>query len=1406
MGNSAASGTPKTPKGATEAAGQEQRTTSWVLPVSTAVVLIAAFCMYYFVYVKAQREYLGNRNFRSLAALGDQLQKMVTIHGSILEFYADMSSTKRHVREPHRERVNLKDILRVRPEDKSLPETAQDREARKDYVRYLAPTFDLADPGTKKLADRTHRLETSRRDGRWVLEFDALPETGEPKDYRGSLVIEELFRPLVESMPFDDILLASDKGEIVYQSKRNGPQFTTLAELLDNQAGSGEKKPAGSPPAAGPKGDGSSIHLTDVVLTGTSYKLFLQPVLIDAFSDDPTQKEERHTWRLCGLRSSASLEWEAMAISYTIIIWLTVFFFAICMGGPILKLFLMNNRERLHLRELGVLGLFLVLLSGVFTLAGLQSAYFHSNDDDTEGRLQQLSENLSKNIHLELRLMRDQLVAMCRTSGLKHDLSAAEKNEIIRQQIASPPDAKAALDMSAAEIKSAAEIAVAAAKYPNFNNAFWTDDDGHQIIKWSPGDYVTPLIDVSGLRIFSEPKMAYLDATGPPLRFDSVLPPNRLEYLVALGMNTKDCNPELGNSGLRGDIAGGQAFLTAQPFSLIDPVLPFGYGFALVEQTGAVLFHIDKTRNMRENFLQESDWNRELLATAFGHSTQGALHIKYLGKDYRARVVPIAGLSQTPWSLVVYRDLTSVRTLDLQSMTMASTLWLIFLAGPCLFIALWCVIKRPHFAPECVWPNQARMATYTYQIALYVLLIVAFVYLGFCVSAEEAVIASAAVPYMALLMTFWCFRMYPAPGEERGRREERSLFPAALSGLTAAVFVLLLVLQWPHSKDLTLLLGVGGIAVFPLLRRPRVYMTRTFKRRYGSNGTGKERLGTATMGPFGYRVCYAVAVLLLLLLIGVLTPMALFRASLSVERRLQVKQAQLHLAAALERHQRSIDDQHEKGDRSDSAAREFFRDGTEWASMGLNPLFTPDGTPSIRDHSTVPGTEIYSNWFRQLIYSLHHDYNESAAEMLGVIPDRAGFTAGDPAPDWTWQNEPAAITLFWHGARPLSRNLPGKAAPPEEHDLVIRTSVQSFSFGDTWISVGIATGVMLAIGGLFWALAQKLFLFQIAPLKLNGQRQLAESLREGRNVLILLPPVWDWQWEEPTWKLDVAALATGPKWAELVDLDSAPKQTLIEVQHMEYTTGDAEIDNQKLLLLERLIHKPDTQVAAVMTVNPSPEDYRRQFPGLDVIDLREEPFPWLAAYEGPARDLIWKECGPLPALWPIGAQLARDIKSETIHSEDTIASEILERADAYYRMIWHECTKEQKFVLAQLAVDGLLNPANGRAVRQLVRRGLIAKDPQFRIMNESFRRFLRSAATPDLKQEWMHQSRQSGWGKAHGVFFTTMLLIGIFLLTTQNELWQSSAGYVTTALGAFGTLAKLLNTVRGGGTAEKPSS
>jgi hypothetical protein len=703
-----------------------------------------------------------------------------------------------------------------------------------------------------------------------------------------------------------------------------------------------------------------------------------------------------------------------------------------------------------------------------------------------------------------------------------------------------------------------------------------------------------------------------------------------------------------------------------------------------------------------------------------------------------------------------------------------------------------------------VWPNPARIATYGYQIAVYTGLIILFLFVAFRASSEESVIACIAIPYTALLLTFWCFRLYPSPAGQPTTSGRLLLAPAALSGLAALALLAVLVMEWPEMKVLALVLGFAGVAAVGLLDRSREYLMQRFNHHASEAGAAGPNGREPKLGPLGYRACYGLSVLLLLLLLGVLTPLALFHASLNVERRLQIKRAQLHLASTLEQHQMRVEDQHEHHLRFKEAYGEFFRDGAARSKIGLVPLFTPDGKPILEAHKKdEPVRELYSSWFRRLVYKLHHDYNDAAAEMLGVIADRADSNQRAQSPDWTWRDDEASIQLRWHGAHPPHPEPP--QPPANEEDLVILSQVPAFSSRDTWIVAAIAAAVIFVIGGLFWVLARKLFLFHIAPLKMTEQRHLAESLREGRNVLILEPPVSNWKLEEPKYPLDVKRLATGPAWAEQLDLDTVPADTLIEIRGFEYKTGDPEIDNQKHHLLQRLIQRDHTQVAAVMTVNASPEDYRRKYPELEVIDLREEPFLWLRECEGPACHLIWKECSPLPALWPIGAQLARDIRTEAVHSEDTIASEILERADAYYRLVWNECSKTQQFVLTQLAEDGLLNPSNGRAVSQLMRRGLITKDPEFRIMNESFRRFLRSAAVPELRREWRHEAHGSGWGRAHGAFVTTMIIVGVFLLTTQNELWQSSAAYVTTALGALGTLSKLAGTLKGGGPAEKAS-
>jgi hypothetical protein len=1140
------------------------------------------------------------------------------------------------------------------------------------------------------------------------------------------------------------------------------------------------------------------MHLTEVVLAGTRYKLFLQPVLVDVFNDEPNQEEPAHEWVLCGLRSSKALEWEALSISSTFMVWLTALFLAILMSGPVLKIFFLNKRERLRLRELGFLGLFLVLLTSVFTLSGLNAVGFPLNDD-TEERLQHLGNTLSKNIHDELKQMRDQLQDWCKASILQDDLKAIEKGkrEVIRRR--STPTAQTPTRDETPEAKT----------YHYVNNAFWTDDDGIQIVKWSASGYLTPMIDLSRSRIYTQPRSTYLDSEAPAFHFDSTLPPNKLEYLAALTMSTGECNRDLRASGIREDVTGGSAFLTAEPLSLIDPILPFGYGFALFDETGLVLFHADKTRNLHENFLQETDWNKQLYAEAFGHSTRRFLTIKYLGHHYQAHVMPVTGVSQAPWSLIVYRDLTHVRTLNLQAMTMVSTLLLAILAVPIIAIVIWCAIRRPEFASEWLWPNRARMSTYVYLIVAYTVLIILFLFLGFTGPSEQNVIACAAIPYTAFLLTVWCIRAY-APRAEKVVTPSRKTPRAGLANialLIALVFLLAVIWQRPYLRAFTYFVCFLIIAVLPLLDRPRSHLAIWLKRVY--RHTVEEYVSSRPeMDSGAWRRCYVLSFVLLLLLVGVLTPLALFRVSLNVERRLGIKRAQLHLASAL--NQRLMSSIERCKDQpgidqlgADTCTELKKTDSPAWSMIVLDPLFPKNGKLPVSEHvGSQQGGDLYASWFHNLIYAFHHDYNQTAAEMLGVISDRVD-SKPDNVPDWFWDNNGSTVTLRWHGVHlPESGNDPPK--PGElEHDFLITSSIPSSSVSQILSGATVAAVVILAIGLIVWALARRIFLFHVAPLKMTGALKAAESIREGRNVLILVPPVSDWRPEVQKSTLDLREMAAGPKWAEDFDLDKVPANCLIEILHFEHSWNDPELDNQKSILLQRLEKRENTQLAVIMTVAASSEDYGRMFPTLELIDLREEPFHWLRQYEGPARDLIWKECGPMAALWPIGAQLAKDIKKENIYSEETIISEILERADGYYRLVWKECSDDQKFVLAQLAADGLLNPTNGRAIRQLVRHGLITTDPQFRLMNESFRRFLRSAASAGLKQEWVRESRRSGWGKMHGSFLTTMILLGAFLLTTQNALWQSSAAYVTTALGALGTLAKLFNMYRGGGTTEK---
>ena len=74
--------------------------------------------------------------------------------------------------------------------------------------------------------------------------------------------------------------------------------------------------------------------------------------------------------------------------------------------------------------------------------------------------------------------------------------------------------------------------------------------------------------------------------------------------------------------------------------SLIRPVLPPGFEFAVIDAPGKVLFHSDRQRNVSENLFEETDDNRRLRAQVAAHSAE-PVNIRYWGAAYRAYVKPM---------------------------------------------------------------------------------------------------------------------------------------------------------------------------------------------------------------------------------------------------------------------------------------------------------------------------------------------------------------------------------------------------------------------------------------------------------------------------------------------------------------------------------------------------------------------------------------------------------------------------------------------------------------------------------------------------------------------------------------------------------------------------------------------
>jgi hypothetical protein len=143
------------------------------------------------------------------------------------------------------------------------------------------------------------------------------------------------------------------------------------------------------------------------------------------------------------------------------------------------------------------------------------------------------------------------------------------------------------------------------------------------------------------------------------------------------------------------------------------------------------------------------------------------------------------------------------------------------------------------------------------------------------------------------------------------------------------------------------------------------------------------------------------------------------------------------------------------------------------------------------------------------------------------------------------------------------------------------------------------------------------------------------------------------------------------------------------------------------------------------------------------------------------------------------------------------------KAQQFYHSIWKTLNAREKYILFDLAEDGLVNLHDGYTMRVLMKKGLIVRDErtwQLGLFNKSFRNFIltvissREAAQiqTEIKDSWQ-------WSHLKTPLILVSLAVMAFMMISQHQAYTRLFGY----LSGIAALIPVINTLLGAMKREK---
>ena len=175
--------------------------------------------------------------------------------------------------------------------------------------------------------------------------------------------------------------------------------------------------------------------------------------------------------------------------------------------------------------------------------------------------------------------------------------------------------------------------------------------------------------------------------------------------------------------------------------------------------------------------------------------------------------------------------------------------------------------------------------------------------------------------------------------------------------------------------------------------------------------------------------------------------------------------------------------------------------------------------------------------------------------------------------------------------------------------------------------------------------------------------------------------------------------------------------------------------------------------------------------------------------------LFERECGADIVLRQIGREIVGHLPAGRMPTPAQLLEEVRRRAGPHYQQRWEECTDLEKLVLLQLAQEGVVNPHCDIVLRELMRRRLVRFEPEVRLMNESFRRFLLDLDPPATVVA-LEREGDSTWSAMRSVLWPALIVGVVFVAFTQRQIMQGYEAVIPLIGGGVTALSKLFDLVK----------